>query len=158
MKKAIKFSLFITFFCTAALQTIAQNIDTNKKYEIWNRWKDGEWLYVALSQPRVGSCGDEYCFREWVFEAIPGTKLYKISSYFGGGHLYVEAGKVKFGTIKPGWLTAQWEIVPVFGDYVRLKNVRSGKFLHIEKGILEVGFLIGGGMWSAQWVLKPVGE
>lgn len=159
MKKALQFLVFTAILSVAAFQTQAQNVEPGKVYNILNRWKEGLPLctIIGATQHQVLVKEMEYCFGEWIFEKIPNTNYYKIreTNRETQEYLYVETGKIKFGPIKPGWLTAQWEIVPV-GSYVRLKNVRSGKFLHIEKGSVEVGFLIEGGMWSAQWTLQEL--
>lgn len=70
--------------------------------------------------------------------------------------VHVEQPQPVSGPIAPGWLSAQWKLVPVEGTgFYQIQNVWRGQSLHIERGVLECG-PIEPGWWSAQWGLETV--
>ena len=82
----------------------------------------------------------------------------RLKNRWTGDYMHIENGRGHVELTKTlrsgGMWSAQWEMVPVEGNYFMLKNRWTGDYMHIENGTGYVELtetLRSGGMWSAQW-------
>ncbi len=88
--------------------------------------------------------------------ATVGGGCYRIqNNWYPNTYIHNENGKIEIGTIQPGWLSAQWRIVPAHSGMVRIQNLwHTDQYLHIQNGQLEVS-TIDNNWASALWKLEP---
>jgi len=92
--------------------------------------------------------------------AAPAAGFTRIQNkWYPTRYVHNENGALSVGDIQAPWWSAQWKVVPKFGDWVNIQNRwHPNEYIHNQNGTLEAGALGDPEWWSAQWRMVPAGD
>ncbi|WP_221393737.1 CAP domain-containing protein [Dyadobacter sp. NIV53] len=81
--------------------------------------------------------------------------IVRIRNVEKGSYLNIESGTVQSTEIKPGWLSARWELIKVQEGQFKIRNSWKKTFLNIEEGTLQCSEIRDGWL-SARWGIRNI--